>query len=275
MKTIFLLLLFLGTIANSQVVSPYPNFGNSNGFAVLPQDTTGDSKIITKLQSDGKILVSGNRINGSNFREDFIARFNANGTIDTSFATNGYYIFDYTNDINGPLFFVLQNQETISIVSGDNVAEIVNLDTNGNLDATFGNNGKMTIPFFTFRDESPFLDADENLYAIFSPTIMTGGLAKINTNLGEIDTSFGINGYLTLGNLGNVDIIYQLDNNKIWGSTYGVNDFGVTRFNIDGSIDTAFGINGYVPFFTFASIDELDTIVSDVAFDAEGNIYIP
>ena len=73
------------------------------------------------LQSDGKILVAGNSYNGSN--DDFaIVRYNTDGSLDTSFDTDG--------------------KKTTAIGSGADVANSVVLQSDGKiLVAGYSNNG--------------------------------------------------------------------------------------------------------------------------------------
>ena len=72
---------------------------------------------------------------------------------------------------------------------------------------------------------------------VSAPDYMNGGHAIVRINLPDmtIDTSFGTNGYVsTEGPATNIVI----KNNKI---TAFMEDYGITRFNMDGSRDTTFG----------------------------------
>ena len=88
--------------------------GSGENFALVRYNTDGsldasfdgNGKVVTAvglgnefigqvaLQADGKILVSGSSFNGSD--NDFtVLRYNSDGTLDTSFANNGTYIYDF------------------------------------------------------------------------------------------------------------------------------------------------------------------------------------
>ena len=88
------------------VVAGYSDNGSNEDFAVVRYNTDGsldtsfdtDGKVSTAigagealsiaLQSDGKIVVAGNSYNGSN--DDFaVVRYNTDGSLDTSFDTDG------------------------------------------------------------------------------------------------------------------------------------------------------------------------------------------
>jgi len=77
-------------------------FGTSGtGYIIQPIGTSHDTGYSLKIQPDDNILLGGYCDNGSN--SDFcVARFNSNGSLDTSFGTGGY--------------------KTISITSGDDYA---------------------------------------------------------------------------------------------------------------------------------------------------------
>ena len=77
-------------------------FGTSgSGYIIQPICTSHDTGYSLKIQPDDNILLGGYCDNGSN--NDFcVARFNSNGSLDTSFGTGGY--------------------KTISITSGDDYA---------------------------------------------------------------------------------------------------------------------------------------------------------
>jgi uncharacterized delta-60 repeat protein len=277
-KLVTFILLAATTIINSQTIQLDPNFG-TNGFATLPGDTNGDSFIQNKIQSDGKILVSGQRLNGST-EEDFIARYNQNGTLDTTFGVNGFYIFvDSINDINGPDFFILKNDSVICFIS-DDITEITKLTAIGTIETSFGSNGKMNINYFKYL--SPYLDDNDNLFIRAS----NSQLIKINTVNGTFDTSFGINGLINL-DCTSFNDIYSFHNNKFLvessiydhSATPPTDTYTIKRFLIDGSKDNTFGTNGALTLHTttnFIDYDHLEFIVNvdtnnDVIYVTESN----
>jgi len=71
------------------------SFGSPNGYIIQPVSigSSNDYGYSLAIQPDGKILLGGYCYNGSN--DDFcIARFNSNGTLDTSFGSSGQVIQD-------------------------------------------------------------------------------------------------------------------------------------------------------------------------------------
>ena len=67
------------------------SFNSPNGSVIQPIGSSDDYGRSLAIQPDGKILLGGHCHNGSNF--DFcIARFNPNGTLDTTFGNGGKVI---------------------------------------------------------------------------------------------------------------------------------------------------------------------------------------
>lgn len=97
------------------------------------------------LQPDGKILMAGRGIGG----KPFIGRMDADGVMDTQFATNGIF----TDTVGGNLVdLVLSDGNIYALILYYNEGDTVNMSDNhliklkadGSLDPTFGNNGRVT-----------------------------------------------------------------------------------------------------------------------------------
>ncbi|HMS43753.1 MAG TPA: delta-60 repeat domain-containing protein, partial [Pyrinomonadaceae bacterium] len=112
------------------------------------------------IQADGKIVLVGstnNNTGGAGF--DFaIVRYNADGTLDTTFDTDGKISTDF-GGIDFAFNVEIQDDGKI-VVTGttDPVGTptsdfaIARYNTNGSLDTTFDTDGKVTTDFFTFND---------------------------------------------------------------------------------------------------------------------------
>jgi hypothetical protein len=68
------------------------SFNSPNGFIIQSIDSSNDYGFSLAIQSDGKILLGGYCQGASNNLDFCIARFNSDGTLDTSFgpSMNGY-----------------------------------------------------------------------------------------------------------------------------------------------------------------------------------------
>lgn len=98
------------------------------------------------VQSDGKILQGGTcTISGTN--QFCIVRYNADGSVDTTFGTNGYMIFDIpdSSDDQASAIALQTNGKILQggtcKISGINQFCIVRYNANGSIDSTFGTNG--------------------------------------------------------------------------------------------------------------------------------------
>src|SRR5206468_80556 len=86
-------------------------------------------------------------------REDFaLARYNANGSLDTTFGTGGKVTTDFAGDDDQAFAVVLQTDGKIVAAGvaktyrGGDFA-LARYNANGSLDATFGTGGKVTTDF--------------------------------------------------------------------------------------------------------------------------------
>jgi uncharacterized delta-60 repeat protein len=122
----------------------------------------GDGKVITTVvdggtfataravavQSDGKIVVAGNNWNGSNY--DFATvRYNSDGSLDTSFDTDGKVTTDIGGSNDNAYGLAIQQDGKLVVVGNSSVssviqAAVVRYLSDGNLDTAFSGDGKLT-----------------------------------------------------------------------------------------------------------------------------------
>ncbi|MBI2440040.1 MAG: hypothetical protein HYV35_01580, partial [Lentisphaerae bacterium] len=172
---------------------------NGTGLMVTPIGTNNDIVNAMAIQSDGKIVVSGYSWQGANSNDFALARYNANGTLDTSFGTNGtgkvVTPVLSSNDICTSVALATRAAsrwwpaESVIIASGyawNNTNwdfAVVRYRMNGTLDTRFGNGGKSTTDFNAAGDVgySVAIQSDGK--------IVVGGYANIG------DTRFGLARY--------------------------------------------------------------------------------
>jgi uncharacterized delta-60 repeat protein len=238
-------------------------FNFPNGFIIQPIGSSDDVGSPLAIQSDGKILLGGSCKNGSNINF-CIARFNSDGTLDTSFGSpNGYKIqpIGSFSDIGQSLAIQLDGKILLTgrCYNGSNTDFcIARFNSNGTLDTTFGSpNGYIIQPIDSWQDYgySPAIQPDGKI--LFGGHCNSGSgwdfcIARFDSN-GTLDTSFGTGGKVIQDIGSSSDLGYSLaiqpDGKILLGGSYSNgsnNDFCITRFNSDGTLDTSFGSSGKV-----------------------------
>ncbi len=259
--------------------------GTPPGSVVTPIPGSSSSQINSiAIQSNGQIVAGGSARISSN-PEFTLARYNTNGTLDTSFGSNGIVITAI--GIGGSEIFSISIQSNGQIVaggqaniSGAQTFALARYNTNGSLDNSFGTNGVVTTQISGNTGgsiSSIAIQANGQIVAGGYATI--GGnhefvLARYNTN-GTLDTSFGTNGIVTT-EIGSSDsniysVAIQSNGQIVAGGDAnpgGNFEFALARYNTNGSLDTSFGTNGIVT----TKIGSSDSIIHSIAIQANGQI---
>ncbi len=232
-----------------------------NGYGKLTTDFGGydDEGNSVALQSDGKIVVAGFSNNGIN--NDFaLARYNANGTLDTSFDGDGKLTTDFGGSIDEGNSVAVQSDGKIIVAgssyNGTNTYfALARYNANGTLDTSFDSDGKLTTTFGASDDYgySVALQSDDKIVVVGDSVNGTGydfAVARYNAN-GTLDTSFDGDGKLTTDFGGSYDygrsVAVQSDGKIVVAgdSTNGTGyDFAVARYNANGTLDTSFDGDG-------------------------------
>jgi uncharacterized delta-60 repeat protein len=101
------------------------------------------------LQPDGRIVVVGH-FSSANQRVTVIVRYNANGSVDTSFAANGIFTSPYT--FFGGNGIAIQRDGKIVSIGSARISDtsygfaVLRLNPNGAPDSNFGTNGRVITP---------------------------------------------------------------------------------------------------------------------------------
>jgi uncharacterized delta-60 repeat protein len=238
-------------------------FNSPDGYAVLNLEYTSFANEIA-IQDDGKIVVAGTNAETSSMNTILLARYNTDGSLDTTFGGGNGYV---TTVIGSNLIIndvAIQSDGYIVVVGTDSVSSyndaiIARYTSNGVLDTTgFGApNGYVTLNINTY-------DVAYGVAIQSNGKIVVGGhtkiidsyeifLARINSD-GSLDTTFGSgNGYIVedLSYENEIfDIAIQEDGNIVIAGLKNTSeqyDFLVARFSSTGSLDTTFGSGvGYV-----------------------------
>jgi uncharacterized delta-60 repeat protein len=228
----------------------------SGGKVITAVGTSDDALAAIALQSDGKIVAVGYSSNNNN--TDFaIVRFNANGSLDTSFGTGGKVTLAIgsASDIANCVA-ILSNGKIL--VAGNSRAGIINrfalarFNANGTLDTSFGVNGKVatTIGTGSASAESLALQPDGKIVAAgysITNSVESAAVLRYTAN-GSLDPSFGDGGKATavFGDYNNTNVAMALqpDGKIVVALENAVTDsntrFALARFQGDEVTGTVF-----------------------------------
>jgi len=254
------------------------------------------------LQGDGKIVVAGEAVDSmANTNDCAVARYNPDGTFDTSFGAGGHVILDMGVGPSGFNYpdhcqaVAVQTDGKI-VVAGTtdtpiNLSDVAvaRLNADGTLDGTFGLTGVVLSnlqPFsFDFGNAVAIQPDGKIIVAgysnIFGPTRDDIAILRYNPD-GSVDTGFGING-LVLADFGNMSnygnaVAIQPDG-KIAVAGYSVDlinfdkEFTVARFNANGSVDSTFGSGGGV-ITEFDAVNNTPDEGRSIALQSDGKIVV-
>jgi uncharacterized delta-60 repeat protein len=260
------------------------SFGNS-GRVTTAFGTSNSSAEALALQSDGKIVVAGFTRNGFNNADFAMARYNPDGSLDTSFGNGGKVITNISNlnEDDSAASLAIQPADGKIIAGGQARNSGTGLDValarynpDGSLDTSFDGDGKVTT--HVGGDDGVtgmVLQPDGRIVA----TSAFSALVRYLPN-GSLDASFdgdGMVGTLAL----TTGVALQLDGKIIVGGTTNpfLSQFAVARHNPDGSLDASFGIGGIVTTdiggeFAFARAVRLQSDGKIILAGGNGNFWI-
>ncbi len=126
-------------------------FGSGGRFHSAAFDPPLYSVEDMAIQADGKIVIVGHRSeNGTSASDFFVARFNRNGSFDTTFGNGNGFVMTDTHPTSGSTYnsdhgyaVAIQNDGKI-VVAGSgfgNAATVIRYNSDGTLDPSFGGNG--------------------------------------------------------------------------------------------------------------------------------------
>jgi len=235
-----------GTVAAPASGSLDSLFGTA-GKVTTDLGSTGDRASALVLQPNGKLVAAGSA-NG-----DFtLARYNTDGSLDTSFGAAGKVATDFGSTSDQAFALVLQpDGKLVAAGSANGDFALARYNADGSLDPSFGTGGKVTTDFGTTGDTALalVLQPDGKLVAAGSTSNFDCVLARYNAD-GSLDTNFGTGGKVTTTGFGASALILQPDGKLVAAGdlfTVATNDnFGLARYNSDGSLDSTFGAGGEV-----------------------------
>ena len=206
------------TLGGASFISKYnlngiidSDFG-TNGFIPINNLGVADFSLFTGVKklvasSDGKLFItsSSSAVVGGQQPNSIITKLNLDGTFDSSYGFVGQVLTNYTygqvligsykypNDE----ILLVQNKQTISQLEPE--LSLLKVDNSGNLDATFGSNGRIVLP----NDYGEFYPKlarvqDQFIYIYFTSNDASDYIKKYVLETTSYDETFGNNGKLII-----------------------------------------------------------------------------
>jgi uncharacterized delta-60 repeat protein len=248
---------------NGKVTTFWPNGGSA--------DPRGYPSQIA-VQADGRIVVAG-KASTNGHQDDFaLARYNPNGTLDTSFGGGGTVRTDFFGHGDEAAGVVVQpdgkivagGRAVIQFInnSADSGFALVRYNPDGSLDQSFGTGGKVITNFRSSLDDGQAMALQPDGKIVLAGFVTQGenngalydfAVVRYNPD-GSVDTDFGVGGIMTTDFAGSGDRAYavtiQPDGKIVLaGVAYMPStgaDFALARYNPNGTIDLSFNGTGTV-----------------------------
>ena len=236
------ILLFVSTLAAAQAGQLDPTFGQGGIVTADFGDQINSNRAVAgavTVQQDGKILVCGGIPSSTGFPVAAIARYNTNGSLDTSFGTSGFAV---TQNLGALSAITIQTDGKIVVVGPIDSIEInvARYSSSGTLDPTFGTGGIFNSGFIGgagATQSAVVIQPDGKIL------VADGVLLRLLAD-GQLDTSFGASGIAKVVSSQAIALALLPTSGKILvASNLGF----ASRYNPNGSLDTSFGIHGQVP----------------------------
>ncbi len=282
-----------------------PTFGGGSGQVTTFVPTVKLTLVGSVSEQYGTTAAAGSYVYSGGYNSVdgnyVLLRFLPNGSLDTSFGTNGVYTVNIGGTDVAAAFVADPQQGRMilagtSVINGQTVFSVVRFTSAGALDASFGTNGVLTyVPGGSSASQLRGVSADAfgRLYLLgdITPTGGTAGqgvIIRLSQN-GLVDTSFGALGVVSAAMNGSapgvlpltdgssdLTSLLLLGNRILVGGTSGAVDGSSSRYVVaaltyGGTLDRTFGTKGLYLGPLGSEVDRV-TVLSQPT--AGGQIYV-
>lgn len=243
------------------------------------------------IQPDGKIVIAGTDYS----TRILVSRFNANGSVDSGFGTNGAVVFNNFNESELKITPQTDGKIVVVALNDPGADSLIRLNPNGSMDTEFAGGGQTQITLGD-RFSVPELAVQQDnkiLVSVYRYGQSLPVIQRYNPD-GSVDSSFNPSHGDVLSDRGcvnctkSVSKILPLPDGKfytvgnVYGYTYGTFAkpiISVSRYLENGTIDQTFGFRG--TYFLLDSIGNPSVYnnnqffyTSDAALQADGKVVI-
>lgn len=232
---------------------------DTDGIVTTNVGPQGDFGEAVRVQADGKIVVAGGLYNGTD-EDILVVRYNADGSLDTSFDTDGIVttVIGIDDEFANDLAIQADGKIVIAgytVTAGNYDFACVRYNANGSLDASFDTDGIAVTAVNAGGEtgEAVAIQADGKIVVAGGSTAgATVDFAAVRYNTdGSLDNSFDTNGRVSTPVGAGYDypwaMAIQADGKIVLAGVAdngGQDDIGIVRFNTDGSLDLTFDVDG-------------------------------
>jgi uncharacterized delta-60 repeat protein len=255
---------------------------NAVGIALTQIGSSSEAHDVV-IQPDGKVIVAGSAVVAGN-RDFALARYNADGTLDPGFSTDGIVTAGLGTGVDICYAVALQADGKIvcaGLRGQDRSIGLIRFNTDGSIDNSFGSFGRFSVAIASLESWANDIVIQPDGKILVSAHVDNGGIdyrvgvVRILPN-GGLDLSFANGGVLTqsfaIGGSFSNALALQPDGKIVVGGTYirptGREDFLVLRYLGDGTPDTSFDGDGIV----ITDFNDAWCSVSKVLVQADGKI---
>lgn len=223
------------------------SFGNQG---VVTSVLSSSASVVNGLaqQTDGKLVFVGTANTTSFVPRVMVGRLNGNGTLDTTFGTNGT-TFTASGNFAVGNSITIQSDGKILVGANNQVTFLLaRYTTAGILDTSFGSSGIATNTFGGGYPQSTSIALQSDgkiVQAGFSDNNF--GIFRLTTT-GPLDTTWGTNGRQTtaFSAPGEIFSLAIQSDGKVLAAGYMDNQIALARYTTTGILDTTYGVNGQV-----------------------------
>ena len=211
-------------------------FGGGSGKVLTETPNWPGHVVDVALQPDGKILgvIGQVDFDGNDDIDGLLVRYNADGSLDTSFGNGGSVLTEYEL-----ASVAVQPADGKIVTRGFWRRLIARFNTDGSPDTGFGSGGTVTIPTVGWL-LSIAIDSTGKIVAAGSPFNNQDALFRFNVD-GSPDSSFDGDGIVTIPRSQEIaSVVIQPDGKIVAAGNFG-QDFVLARYNLNGSLDNTFG----------------------------------
>jgi len=244
----------------------------------------GGSATGVALQPDGKIVAVGFASVDADRAGFAVARYNPDGSLDGSFAGDGRQTTDFGGDAAASGVVIQPDGKIIAAgrangLEGEGSFALARYNPDGSLDSSFAGDGRQTTDIGGDDAAADVaLQPDGSIVAVGSSYSFIAGstafvIARYDAD-GSPDGSFGGFGGLRFTSFGGTDSAYGVaidPDGKIVAVGDASGDFGLARYQLDGSLDATFSDDG-TQTTDFGGSDGAYDGAYDVALQPDGRI---